>query len=148
LRLRPAANPAEAIRLIAGELNDLKERHFASLISRGLLHEGGRRRFLIAGSRRYPVRSTRARNEALAHLREAAIGASHHMRSLALLLLADGVAATMKLLSEDEANEASARATALVREVREDLPMNRDWTDTQSAIALAAGIAESLPHVL
>lgn len=148
LRAHPAANPAEAIRLIGSEIRDLQERHYTSLISRGLLHEGGRKRFWLAGARRYPVRSTRARNEALEHLREAAIGTSNSMRSIAMLLLADGIAATLRLLPEHEANEAGARTTALLREVKEDLPLTREWSATQSAIALLVGIAESLPHVL
>lgn len=70
------------------------------------------------------------------------------MRSIAMLLLADGIAATLRLLPENEANEAGARTTALLREVKEDLPLTREWTATQSAIALLVGIAESLPHVL
>lgn len=148
IQQHPIANPAEAIRTIASAIRDIKERHFTSLISRGLLHEGGRRRFLIVGARRYPVRSTRARNEALEHLRESAVGTSNSMRSIALLLLADGIAATLRLLSEQEANEAGARASALLREVKEDLPSTRDWSATQSAIALLVGIAEALPHVL
>ena len=70
------------------------------------------------------------------------------LAGIALLLLADGIAATLRLLPEHEANEAGARTTALLREVKEDLPLTREWTATQSAIALLVGIAESLPHVL
>ncbi|MGE4071463.1 MAG: GPP34 family phosphoprotein [Lysobacterales bacterium] len=148
LRRTPAANPADAIRTIGRELGDLRSQLLDSLISRGLLHEGGRRRYWLFGQRRYPVRSTRARNEAMEHLMEATTGRSASMRSTALLLLADATAANGHLLTAVQANEASARATALIQEVRHYLPEVREWSDTHSAIALLTGIAEALPHVM
>jgi hypothetical protein len=148
LRRTPAANPADAIRTIGRELRDLRLQLLDSLITRGLLHEGGRRRYWLIGQRCYPVRSTRARNEAMDHLMEATTGRSASMRSTALLLLSDATAANGHLLSSAQANEASARATALILEVRHHLPEVREWSDTHSAIALLTGIAEALPHVL
>jgi len=148
LKRSPTANPADAIRRISHALPDLRDRHLDSLVSRDLLHEAGRRRFLIAGARSYPVRSTRARNEAFAHLAEAAAGRCNSMRGMAMLLLADAVAATLRLLPETEANAAGIRAAALARETREALPANRDWTTTQSASALIVGVAEALPHLV
>jgi hypothetical protein len=142
------ANPAAGIRAVSREIRDLRDRHLTSLVDRGLLHEGGRKRYFIVGPRCYPVRSTRARNEAIEHLREAAVGTSNSMRSLAMLLLADSVAATLHLLSESEANEASSRASALIRDVKEELPQTLDWSPTHSAISMLVGIVEALPHVL
>lgn len=148
LRRTPAANPADAIRTVGRELGDLRRHLLDSLISRGLLHEGGRRRYWLFGQRSYPVRSTRARIEAMEHLMEATTGRSASMRSTALLLLSDATAANGHLLTAVQANEGSARATALIQEVRHHLPEVREWSDTHSAIALLTGIAEALPHVL
>jgi hypothetical protein len=148
VRGQDCANPADAIRRIGSSVRDLRQRHFDSLISRGLLHPGGRRKYLIAGAKRYPVRSTRARNEAFAHLAEAAVGNSRSMRSMALLLLCDATAASLRLLPEAVANESSARAATLIRDIQEDLPKAREWSDTHSAIALLTGIAQALPHVI
>lgn len=148
IRRTPAANPADAVRAIGRDISDLRPRHLDSLIDRGLLHAGGRRRYWLLGERCYPVRSTRARNEAIDHLIEATTGRSNSMRSTALLLLCDATAVSSHLLAREAANEASARASALIEEVRHHLPEIRQWNETQSAIALLSGIAEALPHVI
>jgi hypothetical protein len=124
------------------------QRHFASLVDRGLLHPGSSKRYWLFGQRRFPVRSTRARNEALAHLREAAIGERTSMRSVAMLMLANSIGATDRLLEEAEHNEAQARATSLSEEIRAELPSAADWDDNASAIAMLVSISESLPRML
>lgn len=148
LRRTPAANPADAIRAIGDAIGHLHQRHIDSLIDRGLLHQGGRRRYWLFGRRGYPVRSTRARNEAIDHLQEATSGRSYSMRSTALLLLSDATAVNIHMQSAVQANEASTRAAALIQEVRQHLPEARQWSQTHSAIALLTGIAEALPHVI
>ncbi len=123
-------------------------RHFDSLVDRGLLHPGSSKRYWLFGARRYPVRSTRARNEALAHLRDAAIGERTSMRSVALLMLANSIRATERLLEEAEVNEAQARASTLSEEIRADLPAAADWDESASAIAMLVSISEQLPALL
>lgn len=148
LRKGDCANPAEAIRQVARDIRDVRMRMLLSLISRDLVHESSGRRFWLFGPRRYPVRSTQARGEAIEHLEHAATGKTHSMRSLALLLLADTCNVPLRLLPDASAREAAARAETLMREVREELPHDRDWSDTECAIALLAGIADALPHVI
>jgi len=148
VRTGTIANPSAGIRAVAKAIRGLRARHLDSLVDRGLLHEGGHRQYRLFGPRSYPVRSTRARNEAIEHLREAATGSSSSMRSLAILLLANTAGATTQLLSESEANEAGSRATTLIREVKEELPQTLDWSPTHSAISMLVGIVEALPRVM
>ncbi len=139
---------AEMIKLTRRATKPIVEQHFESLVARGLLHEPSLRRFWLFGPRRYPVRSMRARSEALGHLREAAIGERTSMRSVALLMLANSIGVSQKLLEEAEGNEATARASSLSDEVRADLAAATDWDENASAIAMLVSISEQLPQLL
>mgnify|MGYP002777192462 CR=1 FL=1 len=143
LRERAVLAVGDAIAHLARQLGDIEPRLIESLIARGVLHEGGRRRFLLFGERGYPVRSTQARNEALANALQAASGDTHHMRAIALLLLADGSGSLPLLVDEQAANEGKARAHAFteeVREVREHSPSTDLFDVHLASMSLLASI--------
>jgi Golgi phosphoprotein 3 (GPP34) len=113
------------------------------LVRRDFLHSA-RRTIPFFGALRYPVRSTRAQNECLKNLRDAAVGERTDLRSIALLLLASNSGVLEQLLTAEETAEALSRQSLLREEINQELESNPELMEEQYSIALMIAMADAV----
>ncbi|MEO8669927.1 MAG: GPP34 family phosphoprotein [Tahibacter sp.] len=112
---------ATALSLIEHRMRPLQRSLLDSLFRRDFLHRVRTWRFWDPTALRYPLRSIQARNEAIAHLNEAALRPRASPAGFALLLLAD-VAGLLPMHLDAAHHEQASSALVMLNRVSRDDP--------------------------
>lgn len=142
LRRRRPPTALSAIEVVQRGLPGLRKRLLAGLAGRDVLHRDGGLRFVLFGTRRYPVRSIQAQREALAHLQGAVDGQDTSIGGHARLLLATAAGVVEALLGAQAQEQATRSAAGLRRRVT---PSFRDDDPDAAALALLLALTGADP---